>query len=102
MTYLIIEHPDIHEELKKELAEAIPDPENIPSWQVLEKIPLLSSVVKESLRLVILVPSKDGTIFMDSTNSVAIIVSQSALFPASHALIPRNPSNTKNGPYHQE
>jgi cytochrome P450 len=50
MTYLILKHPDIHERLKKELAVAIPNPDNIPSWQILEKLPLLSGVVKESLR----------------------------------------------------
>jgi cytochrome P450 len=50
MTYLVLKHPDIHERLKKELADAIPNPDDIPSWQVLEKLPLLSGVVKESLR----------------------------------------------------
>jgi cytochrome P450 len=52
MTYLVLKHPEIHERLKKELADAIPDVSNIPSWQVLEKLPLLSATVKESLRLV--------------------------------------------------
>jgi cytochrome P450 len=50
ITYLTLKHPDIHERLKKELADAIPNPDDIPSWQVLEKLPLLSGVVKESLR----------------------------------------------------
>ena len=50
MTYLVLEHNDIHERLKSELGDAIPDENAIPSWQVLEKLPLLSAVVKESLR----------------------------------------------------
>lgn len=50
MTYFILAHPEIHERLKKELSEAIPDPEKISSWQVLEKLPRLSGVVKETLR----------------------------------------------------
>lgn len=54
MTYLVLDHPEIHERLKKELTGAIPDENQIPSWQVLEKLPLLSAVVKESLRLVYL------------------------------------------------
>jgi cytochrome P450 len=49
MTYLLLEHSDIYEKLKRELVEAIPDPEYILSWQDLEKLPVLSGVVKESL-----------------------------------------------------
>jgi cytochrome P450 len=49
-TYLVLEHPEIHARLKKELAAAIPDPSVIPSWQTLEKLPLFSGVIKESLR----------------------------------------------------
>lgn len=50
MTYLVLEHSEIHQRLRRELADAIPDEHKIPSWQVLEKLPLLSAVVKESLR----------------------------------------------------
>lgn len=50
ITYLILKHPEVHAKLKEELAGAIPNPESIPSWQVLEKLPLLSGIVKESLR----------------------------------------------------
>lgn len=50
MTYLVLQHNDIHERLKSELRDAIPDENAIPSWQVLEKLPLLSGVVKESFR----------------------------------------------------
>lgn len=50
MTYLVLENNDVHERLMRELADAIPDESDIPSWQILEKLPLLSGVVKESLR----------------------------------------------------
>jgi len=50
MTYLVLQHKDIHERLKTELKDAIPDENEIPSWQVLEKLPLLSGIVKESFR----------------------------------------------------
>jgi hypothetical protein len=50
MTYLVLEHNEVHERLKRELRDAIPDENAVPSWQVLEKLPLLSGVVKESLR----------------------------------------------------
>jgi cytochrome P450 len=49
-TYLILDHCDIHQRLLQELEEAIPDSNVIPSWQTLEKLPLLSAVIKESLR----------------------------------------------------
>lgn len=53
MTYCVLENPEIHKRLNKELAGAIPDPSKIPSWQTLEKLPFLSAVVKESLRLAV-------------------------------------------------
>lgn len=51
MTYCVLENPRIHERLNMELADAIPDPAKIPSWQDLEKLTLLSAIVKESLRI---------------------------------------------------
>jgi len=53
MTYLVLQHKDIHERLKTELKDAIPDENEIPSWQVLEKLPLLSGIVKESFRMAV-------------------------------------------------
>jgi len=50
ITYLVLENSEVHQRLRRELADAIPDKNKIPSWQVLEKLPLLSAVVKESLR----------------------------------------------------
>jgi len=52
MTYLILAHPESREKLEKELKQVIPDPNNIPSFQTLEKLPYLWAVVKESLRYV--------------------------------------------------
>ncbi|EON70037.1 hypothetical protein W97_09305 [Coniosporium apollinis CBS 100218] len=53
MTYCVLANPKTQLKLVRELEEAIPDPGNVPSWQVLEKLPYLSSVVKEGLRLTI-------------------------------------------------
>ncbi|KAL3422991.1 Trichodiene oxygenase 7 [Phlyctema vagabunda] len=53
MTFLVLDSPEVHSRLKKELEIAIPDPAIVPNWQVLEKLPLLSAVVKESLRLAV-------------------------------------------------
>ncbi|RDW74915.1 cytochrome P450-11 [Coleophoma cylindrospora] len=51
MTFLVLDNPEVHARLKQELETAIPDPNNVPGWQVLERLPLLSAVVKESLRM---------------------------------------------------
>jgi cytochrome P450 len=50
MTYLVLAHPEAHRKLQKELEQAIPDPNKIPGYQTLEKLPYLWAVVKESLR----------------------------------------------------
>ncbi|KAM7201977.1 Cytochrome P450 [Rhypophila sp. PSN 637] len=42
---------EVHGRLKKELTEAIPVPNEIPPWVELEKLPYLSAVVTEALRL---------------------------------------------------
>ena len=49
MTYLVLSHPQVHQKLLEELEEAIPDPSKIPGALVLEKLPYLFAVVKESL-----------------------------------------------------
>jgi cytochrome P450 len=50
LTYNILADKSIHERLIKELEEAIPDPESIPSYQILEKLPFLTAIIKETLR----------------------------------------------------
>lgn len=49
-TYLILAHEDTHRRLLAELTEAIPDPNKIPPFQQLERLPYLTAVVKEGLR----------------------------------------------------
>lgn len=50
MTYLVLANPEVHRKLQKELEQAIPDPNEIPGYQTLERLPYLWAVVKESLR----------------------------------------------------
>jgi cytochrome P450 len=52
LTYSILNNPEIHRKLLKELENAIPDPNSIPSHQVLKKLPYLYVVVKEGIRQV--------------------------------------------------
>lgn len=46
-TFHIIDNPKVLQKLKAELAEAMPDPNQILPWTELEKLPYLSSVIKE-------------------------------------------------------
>jgi hypothetical protein len=43
-TFHLLSNPDIMRRLKEELAEAIPDVTDIPSWQRLEQLPYLVSL----------------------------------------------------------
>ncbi|KAL4805094.1 cytochrome P450 [Aspergillus unguis] len=47
----IANNPWIDKRLREELTAAIPDPDNIPTWEALEQLPFLSACVNESLRL---------------------------------------------------
>ncbi|KAI9823703.1 MAG: hypothetical protein M1819_001147 [Sarea resinae] len=51
MTYYLLENPQYLHKLKMELAEAIPNPAHQPTWQELEKLPYLSAVICEGLRV---------------------------------------------------
>ncbi|OCK73084.1 cytochrome P450 [Lepidopterella palustris CBS 459.81] len=53
ITYLLLTHQHVFQKLLEELEEAIPDPDNIPNVLVLEKLPYLFAVVKESLRITV-------------------------------------------------
>ncbi|KFZ14842.1 hypothetical protein V502_05878 [Pseudogymnoascus sp. VKM F-4520 (FW-2644)] len=46
-----LDNPSIGARLKAELTEAIPDPAIIPRWVELERLPYLTAVINESLRL---------------------------------------------------
>ncbi|TFK24619.1 cytochrome P450 [Coprinopsis marcescibilis] len=50
-TYHILRNEDIKRRLKQELVEAWPDPDAPMSWEKLEKLPYLTAVLKESLRM---------------------------------------------------
>ncbi|KAF3490689.1 putative cytochrome P450 [Arthroderma uncinatum] len=50
-TFHILDQPAIQARLKAELTEAMPDPSVILSWAELEKLPYLSGIISESLRL---------------------------------------------------
>ena len=50
-TFHILENPGVQRQLKQELKETLPDPARIPSWSEIERLPYLSAVVKEGLRL---------------------------------------------------
>lgn len=47
----LLDQPALLARLQEELASATPDTNNVPSWTELEKLPFLSAVIQESLRL---------------------------------------------------
>lgn len=51
LTFYLLRNPDVLRRLTTELQSAVPDPRNLPSWSALEKLPYLSSVILEGLRL---------------------------------------------------
>ncbi|KAH7032190.1 cytochrome protein [Macrophomina phaseolina] len=50
-SFWVLKDRAIHERLRQELSEAIPDPEQIPALADLEKLPYLNAVIQEALRL---------------------------------------------------
>ncbi|KAL8912792.1 MAG: hypothetical protein Q9171_002250 [Xanthocarpia ochracea] len=50
-SFHIIANPPVFQRLREELINAIPDPENPPSWDELGRLPYLSACIEEALRL---------------------------------------------------
>lgn len=50
LTYGVLSNPNIQKRLYEELVEAIPDPNHMPNYLVLEKLPYFHAVIKEGLR----------------------------------------------------
>ena len=46
-SYFILANPAIHQRLRQELMSAIPDPDLIPAWSQLQKLPYLSACIEE-------------------------------------------------------
>lgn len=58
-SFHIINNPKIYAALRKELSDAIPNPQNIPSWTELERLPYLSGCIREAVRLSYAVTSRN-------------------------------------------
>ena len=43
----VVANPRIHQRLRIELDDAIPNPDQIPPWEVLEKLPYLTACINE-------------------------------------------------------
>jgi len=50
-TFYLLYKPELLDTLTKELMTVVKDPENLPPWRVLEELPYLTGVIKESIRL---------------------------------------------------
>ena len=47
IAFHIIANPHVYKRLHEELVEAIPDPEAMPSWAELQKLPYLTACIEE-------------------------------------------------------
>ncbi|CAG8599662.1 4684_t:CDS:2 [Acaulospora morrowiae] len=54
--YFLAQNPDVQDHLRKELCDAFPDPDFIPSFDNLNSLEYLSCVIKESMRIAPSVP----------------------------------------------
>ncbi|RAH49962.1 cytochrome P450 [Aspergillus brunneoviolaceus CBS 621.78] len=63
----VLRNPRVHARLKDELTQALPRAAMTPSWQEMEKLPYLSAVIKEGLRLSAVVTSRLPRIAPDET-----------------------------------
>ena len=52
IVYHLVKQPDIAKRLQEEVMANVPDPAELPSWPTLEKLPYLSAVILEGLRLI--------------------------------------------------
>lgn len=50
-TFHLLNNPSVRARLAAELEKAVPDPLHLPPWSTLEKLPYLSAVINEGLRL---------------------------------------------------
>ncbi|KAE9568049.1 hypothetical protein CGMCC3_g15848 [Colletotrichum fructicola] len=50
-TYRLLKNPDIVVKMRAELLAVVKDPQALPDWFVLEQLPYLTAVIKETLRL---------------------------------------------------
>jgi hypothetical protein len=76
-TYHVITNPDIYETVKQELRNCFPDPNIKLGYTVLEKLPYLTGIVRESLRRVNIVleilPSSVLTCFVSHRLSYGVV-----------------------------
>ncbi|KAL4795745.1 cytochrome P450, partial [Aspergillus venezuelensis] len=103
----------VSQRLREELFSAIPDPENIPSWETLEQLPFLTACINESLRLsyglsqrIPRVREKDAFSYGDYIIPSGTVVSMDiygvshdeTIFPDSHTYNPARWLDTPRAP----
>ena len=99
-TFHILSNRDVHQRLQQELDYAIPDAAKIPSHQALEKLPYLSAVIKETLRIAVgaysrlpRVSPNESIVYRDWVIPPNTAVGMSALFVEHNPIIFPNPDS---------
>lgn len=111
ITYHLLDKPEQLAKLTAELSEVVKDPNELPAWTVLEKLPYLGGVIQEGLRLsygvsgrTARVPTGEDLVYRGEFNkkpvelvlprgyaigmSAAITHHDESYFPDSHAFLP--------------
>lgn len=119
ITYHLLNKPQLLTKLKSELSTEIVDPKCLPPWTTLEKLPYLSAVIQEGLRLsygvaarTARVPTQEDLIYRGAFNktpvqlvlprgyavgmSAAITHHDESVFPDSYEFVPERWLNDKN------
>ncbi|KAI9711590.1 MAG: hypothetical protein M1820_002155 [Bogoriella megaspora] len=99
-TFHILRNHDIHQRLQQELEYAIPDPAKIPAHVVLEKLPYLTAIIKETLRIAVGAYSRlsrvnphESIIYREWIIPPGTAVGMSALFIEHNPIIFPNPDS---------
>ncbi|KAI0265040.1 cytochrome P450 [Gloeopeniophorella convolvens] len=86
-TYHLLQNPEMHQRLFGELLTAWPDLDHSPRYEALERLPFLTAIVKETLRLAPTMPvglarviPREGATVSGIRIPGGTVVSQSALF----------------------
>ncbi|ETS80144.1 hypothetical protein PFICI_07673 [Pestalotiopsis fici W106-1] len=111
ITFNLLDKPEQLAKLRAELSEVVKDPNELPAWTVLEKLPYLGGVIQEGLRLsygvsgrTARVPTGEDLVYRGEFNkkpvelvlprgyaigmSAAITHHDESFFPDSHAFLP--------------
>ncbi|KAJ3533591.1 hypothetical protein NMY22_g7270 [Coprinellus aureogranulatus] len=89
--FRVLSNEQVYRRLKKELAEAWPDPEGPMPLERLEKLPYLTAVIHEGLRFSHGIVTPLPRIVTEDTEIAGVLVPKNTVISMSHTFVHRNP-----------